>query len=80
MGTVISPDQQGLITVAPSGGKMPSSPLLSLDDTHPEGVPLVHGGRRSRHLSAGVQPWLMQGVRGGDGFSEDQDTIASIRY
>ena len=29
---------------------------------------------------AGVQPWLIQGIRSGDGVSEDQDTIASIRY
>ena len=29
---------------------------------------------------AGVQPWLIQGVRSGDGVGEDQDTIASIRY
>ena len=30
--------------------------------------------------TAGVQPWLIQGVRSRDGVSEDQDTIASIRY
>ena len=29
---------------------------------------------------AGVQPWLIQGIRSRDGGSEDQDTIASIRY
>ena len=31
-------------------------------------------------IIAGVQPRLIQGVRSGDGVSEDQDTIASIRY
>lgn len=30
---------------------MPSSSLLSLDDTRPEGVPLVPGGWGSGHLS-----------------------------
>ena len=29
---------------------------------------------------AEVQPRLIQGVRSGDGVSEDQDTIASIRH
>ena len=30
--------------------------------------------------TAGVQPWLIQGIRSGDSVGEDQDTIASIRY
>ena len=30
--------------------------------------------------TAGVQPWLIQSIRRGDGFGEDQDTIASIRH
>ena len=30
--------------------------------------------------AAGDQPWLIQGIRRGDGFGEDQDTIASIRH
>ena len=29
---------------------------------------------------AGVQPWLIQGIRSRDGVGEGQDTIASIRY
>ena len=29
---------------------------------------------------AGVQPRLIQGIQSGDGISEGQDTIASIRY
>ena len=29
---------------------------------------------------AGVQPWLIQGIWSRDSVSEDQDTIASIRY
>ena len=33
-----------------------------------------------RSVFAGVQPWLIQGVRSRDGVGEDQDTIASIRY
>ena len=43
----------------------------------------VHGILQARILewvAAGVQPQLIQGVRSGDGVSEDQDTIASIRY
>ena len=32
------------------------------------------------YFTAGVQPRLIQGIRSGDGVSEDQDTIASIRY
>ena len=31
-------------------------------------------------FSAEVQPRLIQGIRRGDGFGEDQDAIASIRY
>ena len=31
-------------------------------------------------LTAGVQPLLIQGIRRGGGFGEDQDTIASIRH
>ena len=31
-------------------------------------------------LGAGVQPRLIQGIRSGEGFGEDQDIIASIRY
>jgi len=31
-------------------------------------------------LAAEVQPRLIQGVRSGDSFGEDQATIASIRY
>ena len=33
-----------------------------------------------QHHSAWVQPRLIQGIRSRDGFGEDQDTIASIRY
>ena len=32
------------------------------------------------NIYARVQPWLIQGIRSGDGVGEDQDTIASIRY
>ena len=32
------------------------------------------------YFTAGVQPRLIQGIRRGDGFGEDQDTIASIRH
>ena len=31
-------------------------------------------------FTAGVQPWLIQGIRSRDGVGEGQDTIASIRY
>ena len=42
---------------------------------------LSHQGRPCLPTKvAGVQPRLIQGIRSGDGISEDQDTIASIRY
>ena len=36
--------------------------------------------RQNDRIFAGVLPRLIQGTRSGDGVSEGQDTIASIRY
>ena len=37
-------------------------------------------GQKELDTTARDQPWLIQGVRSGDGVGEDQDTIALIRY
>ena len=67
--------------MAESKGKLKSHLMKVKEESEKVGLKLnIQKTKIMASSPAGVQPWLIQGVRSRDGVCEDQDTIASIRY